>query len=95
VETLRARGLRVAPVLTIAELAEDPQLRHRSFWRRATHDVLGEVTVMAPPFVLSNTPAVLERAGPTLGEHNEEIWCGLLGLTNSEYRALAAEGVFD
>jgi crotonobetainyl-CoA:carnitine CoA-transferase CaiB-like acyl-CoA transferase len=50
---------------------------------------------MAPPFVLSATPAVLERAGPTLGQHNEEVWCGLLGLGESEYRALATEGVFD
>ena len=50
---------------------------------------------MAPPFVLSATPAVLERAGPILGEHNAEVWRRLLGVGASEYRALAAEGVFD
>ncbi|HEV8534369.1 MAG TPA: CoA transferase [Candidatus Limnocylindria bacterium] len=95
VRALRARGLRVAPVQTIAELADDPQLRHRGFWRPTAHPVLGRVTAMAPPFTLSDTPAVLERAGPTLGEHNDEVWRGLLGLGESEYRALAAEGVFD
>jgi crotonobetainyl-CoA:carnitine CoA-transferase CaiB-like acyl-CoA transferase len=95
VAALRSEGLRVAPVETIAELAEDPQLAHRRFWRGTAHPVLGSVTAMAPPFVLSETPAILERAGPTLAEHNEQVWRGLLGLENSEYRALAAEGVFD
>jgi crotonobetainyl-CoA:carnitine CoA-transferase CaiB-like acyl-CoA transferase len=95
IAAMRERGLRAAPVQTIAELAADPQLRHRGFWQRTTHPVLGTVIAMAPPFVLSATPAVLERAGPTLGQHNEEVWCGLLGLGESEYRALATEGVFD
>jgi crotonobetainyl-CoA:carnitine CoA-transferase CaiB-like acyl-CoA transferase len=95
VAALRSEGLRVAPVETIAELAEDPQLAHRGFWRATAHPVLGSVTAMAPPFVLSETPAILERAGPTLAEHNDQVWRGLLGLENSEYRALAAEGVFD
>jgi crotonobetainyl-CoA:carnitine CoA-transferase CaiB-like acyl-CoA transferase len=95
VDSLREERLRAAPVTTIAELAEDPQLRHRSFWRRSAHPVFGEITTMAPPFVLSRTPAVLERAGPTLGEHNDEVWRGLGGLGEAEYRALAAEGAFD
>ena len=95
VAMLRQHGLHVAPVETIAELAADPQLAHRGFWRRVAHPVLGSVTLMAPPFVLSATPAALERAGPVLGEHNAEVWRGLLGIGESEYRALAAEGVFD
>jgi crotonobetainyl-CoA:carnitine CoA-transferase CaiB-like acyl-CoA transferase len=95
VAALRERGLCAAPVETIAQLAADPQLQHRGFWRRTAHPVLGTVTAMAPPFLLSETPAVLERAGPTLGQHNTEVWCGLLGLGEAEYRALSAEGVFD
>ncbi len=95
VDALREERLRAAPVVRIAELAGDGQLRHRSFWRRTRHQVLGEVVVMAPPFRLSDTPAILERAGPTLGEHNDEVWRGLGGIDEAEYRALAAEGVFD
>jgi crotonobetainyl-CoA:carnitine CoA-transferase CaiB-like acyl-CoA transferase len=95
VAALRDADLRVAPVETISELATDAQLVHRGFWRRTAHPVLGTITAMAPPFLLSHTPAVLERAGPTLGEHNEEVWRGLLGLSDGEYRALASDGVFD
>ena len=95
VRALRERDVRVAPVLSISELADDAQLAHRAFWRRSAHPVLGDVTTMAPPFTLSETPARLDRAGPALGEHNDEIWRGLLGLSDLEYRALAAEGTFE
>ena len=95
VTALRDRGLRVAPVETISEVAADSQLEQRRFFRQTTHPVLGAVRAMAPPFILSDTPATLEYAGPTLGQHNDEVWRGLGGLDESEYRALAAEGVFD
>ena len=97
VEALREERLRVAPVVTISELAADPQLAARRFWRRTSHPVLGALTVMAPPFILSRTPAVLERAGPTLGEHNDPdmLEVGNGHLSDTEYRALASEGVFD
>jgi formyl-CoA transferase len=33
---------------------------------------------------LSRTPGKVRTAGPALGEHNREIWQGLLGLTTDE-----------
>jgi crotonobetainyl-CoA:carnitine CoA-transferase CaiB-like acyl-CoA transferase len=94
VAALRARGLRAAPVESVGELFEDAQLAHRGVWRRAPHAGLGEVGLMAPPFSLSETPARADRAGPTLGEHNEDVFKGLLGLSVDEYASLAADGVF-
>ena len=81
-------------VESIGELFDDPQLAHRGVWRRAPHPGLGEVGLMAPPFALSETPARPDRAGPTLGEHNEAVFKGLLGLGADEYASLAADGVF-
>ena len=94
VATLRARGLRAAAVESVGELFDDAQLAHRGVWRRAPHAGLGEVGLMAPPFGLSETPARPDRAGPTLGEHNEAVFKGLLGLSADEYASLAADGVF-
>ncbi|HEV8229653.1 MAG TPA: CoA transferase [Candidatus Limnocylindria bacterium] len=94
VEALRAGGLRAAAVESVVELFDDPQLGHRGTWRRAAHPGLGEVGLMAPPFVLSETPARPDRAGPILGQHNEAVFKGLLGLSPAEYDALAADGVF-
>ena len=79
---------------SVGELFEDPQLAHRGVWRRAPHAGLGEVGLMAPPFVLSETQARADRAGPMLGEHNEDVFKGLLGLGADEYASLAADGVF-
>ena len=92
--TLRAHGLRAAPVESVGELFDDQQLAHRGLWHRAPHAGLGEVGLMAPPFALSETPARADRAGPTLGEHNEDVFKGLLGLSADEYASLAADGVF-
>ena len=94
VATLRARGLRAAAVESVGELFDDAQLAHRGVWRRAPHAGLGEIGLMAPPFALSETPARPDRAGPTLGEHNEAVFRGLLGLGADEYASLAADGVF-
>jgi len=94
VDALRAYRLRAAPVESVAELFDDPQLAHRGVWRRAAHAALGEIGLMAPPFALSETAARADRAGPTLGEHNEAVFKGLLGLGADEYASLAADGVF-
>ncbi len=94
VDALRARRLRAAPVETVSELFADPQLAHREMWRAVPHPVLERVTVMAPPFRLSATPARIERAGPTLGADNDYVWREVAGLTPDEYATLAAEGVF-
>ena len=94
VADLRRAEIRAAPVATIAELATDPQLMHRGFWRPTKHPVLGTVIAMAPPFTLSATPAVLEQAGPTLGADNDAVWREICGLDESEYRALEQDGVF-
>jgi crotonobetainyl-CoA:carnitine CoA-transferase CaiB-like acyl-CoA transferase len=94
VSALRAHGLRAAPVESVGELFDDPQLAHRGLWRRAPHAGLGQVGLMAPPFALSETPAHADRPGPLLGEHNEDVFRGLLGLGAEEYASLAADGVF-
>ena len=94
VAVLRARGLRAAAVEMVSELFDDPQLRHRGFWRRVPHPVLGEITAMSAPYVLSATPVRLERAGPVLGADNDYVYGTLLEISPSEYRSLEAEGLF-
>ena len=43
---------------------------------------------------LTVTPGRIERPGPSRpGEHNEEIYCGRLGLSKDELTRLAERGV--
>jgi crotonobetainyl-CoA:carnitine CoA-transferase CaiB-like acyl-CoA transferase len=94
VRILRSRGLRVAPVVTIAELASDPQLVSRGYFRALPHPVLNAVQGLASPFTLSRTPSRQERAGPLLGADNDLVFGKILGIGDEERAALASDGVF-
>jgi benzylsuccinate CoA-transferase BbsF subunit len=94
VTRLRSRGLRAAPVESVGELFRDGQLADRRAWRKAVHPVIGEVRLMAPPFVLSEGEQGPDAAGPTLAQHTEEVFRGIVGLDAAEYAALEAAGVF-
>ncbi len=94
VARLRTRGLRAAPVESVGELFHDPQLVERRAWRSAAHAVIGDVRLMAPPFILSDAEQGPARPGPLLGEHTEEVIRGVLGVDEAEYAALKTAGIF-
>jgi formyl-CoA transferase len=43
---------------------------------------------------LSVTPGSVRTPGPELGQHNEEIYKGLLGYTDERIAELTASGIF-
>jgi formyl-CoA transferase len=57
------------------------------------HPELGEFPMQNVAPQLSRTPGRVRTAGPALGEHNEEIWQGLLGLTPTEFEQYTARTV--
>ncbi|MDO8562454.1 MAG: CoA transferase, partial [Candidatus Limnocylindria bacterium] len=95
VRLVRAAGLRVAPVVVMSELFNDPQLVHRNAWPALPHPVIGTVHGMAPPFLLSATPARLERAGPCLGADTEAVLADRLGIGAAERAALREAGALE
>jgi len=42
---------------------------------------------------LSKTPGTVETPGPSLGQHNEEIYFNLLGYTKEEFARLKEEKI--
>jgi len=72
VMTAQALRMPFAFVPTVGDLLEDPHLAERGFFQRIEHPQAGELTYAGPPFRMSETPPVIERA-PTLGEHNEPL----------------------
>lgn len=95
IDTLNAAGVIAGPINTVAEVVEDPQLRARGmiadhFDERIGRNVKGPGVVP----VLSESPGTIRNAGPARpGQHNEEIYTGLLGKTAAELRQLRAQGV--
>jgi formyl-CoA transferase len=95
IATLGAAGVISGPINTVAEVVADPQLRARGmiaehFDERVNRVVLGPGVVP----VLSQTPGTIRNAGPAQpGQHNDEVYRGLLGKSDAELGALREEGV--
>ncbi|MGC1417980.1 MAG: hypothetical protein WA817_22010 [Candidatus Acidiferrum sp.] len=76
------------------EQADIPQLTARRFWEDVSHPVLGRYTAQDYPARLAAAPAVHNRThSPMLGEHNEDILSGLLGMTAEEIAQLGQDGI--
>jgi crotonobetainyl-CoA:carnitine CoA-transferase CaiB-like acyl-CoA transferase len=62
-------------------------------WPTVKQSAMGEVRVDGLPAHLSRTDWELARGAPCLGEHNERVFCGLLGLAREELESLREAGV--
>jgi succinyl-CoA:(S)-malate CoA-transferase subunit B len=82
-----------APVNSIAEIFADPQFRARQNIAFFKDPRVGEIAMPNVCPRLSDTPGSIEWLGPRLGEHNGEVYGGLLGLSELEMRALYDKGV--
>jgi crotonobetainyl-CoA:carnitine CoA-transferase CaiB-like acyl-CoA transferase len=90
---LEAAEAVVGPVFDARRILSDPHYRERG-------DVVtipdAEVGPLPMPGViphLSRTPGRIEHAGPRLGEHNDAVYGGLLGLSGDARADLSREGV--
>lgn len=81
------------PIYSIDEIFEDPQYEARGNILKMQDDRVGELPIPNLVPRLSDTPGSVKWLGPKLGEHNDEVFKGLLGLTDDDLRRLAGEGV--
>ncbi|ORV89811.1 CoA-transferase [Mycobacterium interjectum] len=72
-------GVPLVPVNDVADLHRSPQYRHRGFFQRVRHPVLGDAAYPTVPYPLSASPARISSAAPALGQHTAEILCGAEG----------------
>lgn len=88
------RGMLGYPVATVEEIFQDPQLKARGFWQEIEHKELGLSLSYPGPFAqFSEAFCGIHRRAPLVGEHNEEIYCGELGMEKTELEKLKREGV--
>lgn len=86
-------GVPCARVNTIPEVTADPHIRAREMLVETEHPEVGKVPLIGIPIKLSKTPGRIKTTVPALGEHNEEVYCGLLDYTDQELSQLKEEGV--
>jgi crotonobetainyl-CoA:carnitine CoA-transferase CaiB-like acyl-CoA transferase len=89
-----ARGLLIAPVTTIGEVADSEQLAERDYWRLLDHPELGRSFRYPGPFAkFGRTPITYRHRPPTVGEHNDAVYRDALGLSAEEIANLRGRGV--
>lgn len=92
-EASRAHRLPTAPVRDLIEVSNSPHMHERSMLQWIDHYSLGRIVVPNSPLRYHGTPQMMGASNPRLGEHNREIYGGVLGLSDSEIDALMAGGI--
>lgn len=90
---LQHGGVPASAVLSNMQMVEDPHLRERGFCVEDDHPDTGKRTMAGFSWHLSRTPGRIRSRAPLLGEHNKEVFCDLLGLSEDELGDLVSKGV--
>ncbi|MCX4392482.1 MULTISPECIES: formyl-CoA transferase [unclassified Streptomyces] len=91
-EQLNAHDIPCGPVLSTKEIVEDESLAANGMVVRVEHPERGTFTTVGSPLKLSDSPVDVVTS-PLLGQHNEEVYTGELGLSDEELRLLKTDGV--
>ncbi|MFB6673047.1 CaiB/BaiF CoA transferase family protein [Streptomyces sp. NPDC056390] len=86
-------GIPASPLMSIADIAADAHYRERGTLVTVADPDFGPLPMVAPLPKMSKTPGSIRSTGPALGEHNTEVYAGVLGLDEGELAALRADGV--
>jgi crotonobetainyl-CoA:carnitine CoA-transferase CaiB-like acyl-CoA transferase len=89
---LQAEGVPAVAVLSADDITRDPQIEALGYMVDVDHTEVGIRRVPGLPNRYSAMPELTCRPTPLLGEHNEEVFCGLLGLSSQQFNELIADG---
>jgi formyl-CoA transferase len=92
-DALHAGGVPAGRIYRARDMLSDPHFAAREAIIRLAHPELGELPMQGVFPRLSSTPGRVRHPGPELGEHNDEVYRGLLGLGDGEMEELTAGGV--
>jgi crotonobetainyl-CoA:carnitine CoA-transferase CaiB-like acyl-CoA transferase len=93
VQLLQDAGVAAGLVQNAEDLAHDPQLLARKFFRPLPHPMHPDALADASPIQIDGERGGAWKAAPLLGEHNRYVFLDLLGLTEEEFSAYVKQGV--
>lgn len=89
----RKAKLPFSRVYEIPEVLSDPQVINQQSMVDVDCRESGRVKVVGTPVRLGGEPPHITLPPPRLGEHNRDIYCGLMGYTEAEVAKMAEDGV--
>jgi crotonobetainyl-CoA:carnitine CoA-transferase CaiB-like acyl-CoA transferase len=88
-----AHDVPVGTAYSAADIFADPHMDARGDLVAVDDPVIGPVRQQAPFPRLGRHRTPVPTGAPRLGEHNREVWCDLLGLSDDELAGLTERGV--
>ena len=86
---LQKRGSNTGAICSPDEVMQDPHPEDRAFWTDVEYPELGKTfRHTGSAAIFNGSPWKISRRAPLIGEHNEEILCGELGLSKAELAVL-------
>ncbi|MFC2070821.1 CaiB/BaiF CoA transferase family protein [Chloroflexota bacterium] len=89
----QARRIPCSPVPSAEEVFNSEQLAARDFYVEIDHKEAGKLKYPGAPSKLTGTPWRVKRPAPLLGEHNEQVYCQMLGYTKQDLAKMNQDGV--
>lgn len=93
VDLLLSNGVPASPINDLAQVVNDPHAKAREMFVHVQHPVAGDTVLNGSQFKMTETNPVIERHAPLLGQHNEEVYKELLGLTESQIEEYKEQGI--
>ncbi len=83
----------IGTAYSAADIFADPHMQARGDLVAVDDPVIGPVRQQAPFPRLANRPTPVPGGAPRLGEHNKEVWCDLVGLSEDDLADLIERGI--
>ncbi|MES2972631.1 MAG: CaiB/BaiF CoA-transferase family protein [Pseudomonadota bacterium] len=93
VTLMEANNVPCGPINDMKQVFDDGQVRHRGMKLSLPHGAGVDAPAVASPIRMSETPIRYGRSAPLLGEHNEDILSGRLGLGAERLAGLKAKKI--
>ena len=93
-QMLQAHGVAAHSSLSPGAMMRDAHLLEREVFPLVSNETTGEQQrAVAPPWRFSETPARVDQWTPTLGQHNLDVFSGILGLPTEEVEELERQQI--
>jgi crotonobetainyl-CoA:carnitine CoA-transferase CaiB-like acyl-CoA transferase len=92
-QILQEAAVPCAPVQTVDQVFNDPQVSHRDMLAEMEHPSAGKIKMAGIPVKFSATPATLRLPPPRLGEHTQNVLEDWLGMNEQEIAVLGEKGI--
>ena len=93
IKLLNDDAIPCAPINTMDEVFQDPQVLHRNMLTEVNHSTAGKIKLVGIPVKYSGAEATIRMPPPVLGEHTREILSGILEYTDTRIEELKSAGV--